>query len=210
VEHQIKAAEECWQCGTPSEVSIFCKFCDSIQKPRADYFRFFGLEPHLSIDQTDLQKRFYTLSRLLHPDRYTRKTSREREYSLEATAILNDAYRTLRDPVARAEYMLKQAGFASDEPRSKNVAPELLEEVFELNMALEELGSGDSEARPQLEVARDKFSTLRGEADRELRDLFEKYDAEKARDVLAEVRRVLDRRRYIQNLVTEVERALAA
>ncbi len=208
--HQIKAAEECWQCGTPSEVSIFCKFCDSLQKPRADYYRFFGLEQHLSIDKTELQKRFYTLSRLLHPDRYTRKTPREQEYSLEATAILNDAYRTLRDPVARAEYVLRQAGFESDEPRSKNVAPELLEEVFELNMALEELRTGDLEARPQLEVARDKFGALRGETDRDLQDLFEEYDAVQARDILASIRKLLDRRRYIQNLVTEVERALAA
>jgi len=211
VAHQhFKEAEECWQCGTPSETSLFCKFCNSLQKPRLDYYRFFGLEQRLNVDRTELERRFYDLSRLLHPDRYTRKTGREREYSLEATAILNDAYRTLRDPVARAEYVLKQSGFESTEPRSKNADPDLLEEVFELNMAVEELRGGDSSVRPQLEVARDKFVAMRKELDRDLHDLFEEYDATKARDVLAQVRSLLDRRRYIQNLVLEVEHELAA
>ena len=129
-------AEECWQCGHPSEHSLFCQFCDSLQRPSADYFKFLGMRPKLSLDAAALQKRFYDLSRLLHPDRYTRKSATERQYSLEATAILNDAYRVLRDPVSRAEYVLKQSGFESSEPRSRSIAPELIEEVFELNMAL--------------------------------------------------------------------------
>ena len=116
----------------------------------------------------------------------------------------------LRHPVSRAEYVLKQSGFESSEPRSKNVAPELIEEVFELNMALEELREGDQSARPQLEIARDKFVAMQKQADQELEDLFEEYDASQAATVLAESRNVLDRRRYIHNLVIEVEKALAA
>ncbi len=210
VSNDFKEAHECWQCGTPSEDSLFCRYCDSLQKPLVDYFRFFGVERKLDLDASDLQQRFYRLSRLLHPDRYTRKTAREQEYSLEATAILNDAYRTLRNPVARAEYVLKQAGFETTEPRSKNVDPELLEEVFELNIALEELRGGDESARPDLEVARDKFTAMRNKADRELHDLFEEYDSTNAKEILSQIRSVLDRRRYIQNLVSEVERELAA
>ena len=66
------------------------------------------------------------------------KAHAEREYALEVTAILNDAYRTLRDPIARALYLLKLEGFDIGEQSTKDVPPELLEEVFELNMALEE------------------------------------------------------------------------
>lgn len=207
---QFKEAEECWQCGHQSEHSLFCRFCDSLQAPASDYFRFFGMEPKLSIDPVALQKRFYDLSRLLHPDRYTRKTGTEQQYSLEATAILNDAYRVLRNPVERAEYVLRQNGYEGTEPRSKNVAPELLEEVFEMNMALEELRSGDESARPQLEMARDKFLAVRREMDTNLERLFDEHDASKSRQVLEEIRTLLDRRKYVQNLVVQVEKELAA
>src|SRR5581483_3182128 len=117
-----------------------------------NFFEFFALERKLRIDLDDLQKRFYELSRKWHPDRFSRKPAEEQAQALEATAILNDGYRTLRDPVKRAEYLLKEEGFPIGEQRSKDVPPELLEEVFELNMALEELKSGEESARPQLEA----------------------------------------------------------
>lgn len=201
---------ECWQCGHPAEHSLFCRYCDSLQRPTADYFRFFGLEPRLKIDGAGLEKSFYELSRLLHPDRYMRKSPIEQQYSLEATAILNDAYRVLRDPVARAEYVLRQAGFASVEPRAKTLDPALLEEVFELNEALEELRRGDRSARPALEQARERFLGRRAEIDAELERLFERYDESRVRAVLADIRQVLDRRKYVQNLIEQLDRELSA
>ncbi|MCW5977471.1 MAG: Fe-S protein assembly co-chaperone HscB [Bryobacteraceae bacterium] len=206
----FKEAEPCWHCGHPAEHSLFCHYCDSLQRPTTDYYRFLGIDPKLTIDSRSLEKRFYDLSRLLHPDRYTRKGSTERQFSLEATAILNDAYRVLRDPVSRAEYVLRQSGFQTEEPRAKNVDPDLLEEVFELNMALEELRTGDDSARPQLEEARRRFLGLRNEADGQLAGLFGRYDEDRSREALEQIRKVLDRRKYIHNLVTEVEKALAA
>lgn len=199
---------ECWQCGHPAEHSLFCRYCDSLQRPTADYFRFFGLEARLKIDAAQLEKRFYELSRLLHPDRYMRRSPIEQQYSLEATAILNDAYRLLRDPVARAEYVLKQAGFESVEPRAKSLDPALLEEVFELNEALEEFRRGDRSARGALEQARQRFLRLRAGIDGELEGLFARYDESRAREVLAEIRKVLDRRKYVQNLVEQLDREL--
>src|SRR5262252_6729655 len=98
-----------------------------------NYYDFFGLEHRLNLDLRDLEQRFYSLSRQFHPDRYTLKSPAEQQYALEATAILNDAYRTLRDPLARSEYLLIENGFNVGEQGSKNVPPELLEEVFELN-----------------------------------------------------------------------------
>ena len=68
-----------------------------------NFFHFFGLDQKLSIDLSDLQKRFYELSRQWHPDRFSRRSPAEQAQSLEATSILNDGYRTLRDPVKRAE-----------------------------------------------------------------------------------------------------------
>ncbi len=200
---------ECWQCGHPAEHSLFCRYCDSLQRPTADYFRFFGLEPRLKIDAANLEKRFYELSRLLHPDRYLRKSPTEQQYSLEATAILNDAYRVLRNPVARAEYVLRQAGVESLEPRARTLDPALLAEVFELNEALEEFRGGDRSVRPALEQARERFLAQRGEIDAGLESLFERYDESRAPNVLAEIRKLLDRRKYVQNLIEQLDRELA-
>ena len=200
--------ESCWHCGHSSETSLFCRFCNTLQRPIPDYYRFLGLERKLRLDPNDLQQRFYRLSRLLHPDRYHRRTQTERQYSLEATAILNDAYRVLRDPVARAEYVLKELGFTVSEQRSKDVPPELLEEVFDLNVALEELREGDASMRPQLEEARKKFLDMQTRIDATLDEFYRRYDGTGNRAVLTEIRTTLNRRRYIQNLVREVEKEL--
>ncbi len=178
-----------------------------------NYFRFFGLDSKLVVDLPDLQKRFYDLSRQWHPDKFSRKSPDEQAQALEATSILNDGYRTLRDPVKRAEYLLTEEGYPIGEQRSKDVPPELLEEVFELNMMLEELKSGDEDARPQLESAKHKFFELRSNVDDELQTLFARYDAsdaqsETAKQALHEVRGLLNRRRYIENLIRDVDRAL--
>ena len=178
-----------------------------------DFYEFFGLDRKLRVDPEALQKRFYELSRLWHPDRFSRKSAEEQAQALEATAILNDGYRTLRDPVKRAEYLLKEEGFPIGEQRSKDVPPELLEEVFDLNMSLEELKGGEESARPQLEAAKKKFVGLQAEIDGDLEKLFAKYDgadaqSETAKQGLDQIRGVLNRRRYIQNLIRDVDRAL--
>jgi molecular chaperone HscB len=178
-----------------------------------DFYEFFGLDRKLQVDADALQRRFYELSREWHPDRFGRKSADEQTQALEATAILNDGYRTLRDPVKRAEYVLKEEGFPMGEQRSKDVPAELLEEVFELNMMLEELKEGDESARGQLESARKNFIGLRAEIDRGVEQLFAKYDAaeaqsETAKQALHEIRGALNRRRYIENLIRDVDRAL--
>ena len=174
----------------------------------SNYYDFFGLEHRLDLDLKDLERRFYALSRQYHPDRFTLRSAEEQQYALDATAILNDGYRTLRDPLARAEYLLKENGFDIGEQGTKYVPPELLEEVFELNMALEELRGGDESARPALEEARDKFIAMRDEIDRELAAKFAQYDVAGDRAVLAPIREILNRRRYVRNLVNQAEKEL--
>ena len=157
-----------------------------------DYFEFFDLPRSLAIDAKDLEKRFYALSRKWHPDLFARKSPREQESALEASAILNDGYRTLRDPIARAMYLLKLEGFDIGEQGSKDVPPELLEEIFELNMALEEdKGNGPSA----------RFSEMRAAVDAELQQKFGAWDQTHDRSTLAEIRGLLNRRKYISNLI---------
>jgi len=169
------------------------------------FYESLDLAPRLSLDLDDLKKRFYERSRVWHPDRFSRATSEEQKKALDMTAVLNDAFRALRDPVSRAEYFLHESGL---DP-SKNPPAELLEEVFELNMALEELRGGDDSARPQLEEARERFLNMREEIDLGVDSLFARFDQTQDRAALIEIRGALDRRRYISNLLRDVERELS-
>jgi molecular chaperone HscB len=168
------------------------------------YYEALGLEPNLALDSEDLKKRFYERSRQWHPDRFGRASAPERQQSLDMTALLNDGFRALKDPVTRAEYFLESHGI----PPSKNPPPELLEEVFELNMALEELREGDSSARPQLESAQERFTAMLTQSAAELAALFGRFDQTKDPKVLREIRQLLDRRRYVSNLLRDVEKEL--
>ena len=199
----------CWSCGKDVEEILFCSSCQSLQAPTDNYYDFFGLDHRLNLDLNALERRFYMLSRRLHPDVYFRRSQREQQFSLDASAILNDAYRTLRDDISRSEYLLKENGFNIGEQKSENVPPELLEEVFDLNMALEELRQGDDDVRNQIEETEKKFLALRDEVDQSLKEAFLKYDQTRDRDVLVQIRGLLNRRTYIRNLIEQVEKELA-
>ncbi len=194
------ADRTCWNCGA-AEPARFCSTCKALQPPATDYFEFFEVPRALTLDGKALEKRFYALSRQLHPDLFSRRGPREQEYSLEATSILNDAYRVLKDPAARALYVLKQQGFDTAEQGMKDVPPELLEEVFDLNMALEELRTGDADALPQLESSRQRFENMRTQIDSELQQQFTAWDTSHSREALNETRALLNRRKYITNLI---------
>ena len=173
------------------------------------YYELLGISRSLNLSPDELQKRYYELSKQLHPDRFMQKPEAEQQRALDMSSALNDAYRTLKDPVKRGQYLLSQEGFDTDEQRSKDVPPELLEEVFELNMALEEMRSGDDSARSQLEAAEKTFTGMLADVDHQLASMFEQYDRAPNRESLAEIRGLLNRRKYILNLVDEVRKTLS-
>jgi len=172
------------------------------------YYDALGFPPTLTLDADELKRRFYERSREWHPDRFSRRGAEEQKKALEMTAVLNDAFRVLRDPVSRAEYFLEQRQM----PPTKNPPPELLEEVFELNMTLEELRGGEESARGQLTEARERFLKMRQQIDEGMAALFTRFDKangeETARETLGEIRAALDRRRYISNLLRDVNKEL--
>ena len=195
------------------------------------YFELFSLPRHLHIDLAALEKTFYAQSRRLHPDRFAAKPREEQEAALAASSQLNDAYRTLRDPIARTEYLLSLEGVQLEEQsraatdaakaagtEKKQVAPpDLLEEAFELNMALEELkmGGDDPDVRAQLESERTKFTAMLSETQEQLEALWTKWDAAEdagdsaGRDSTKQAMvALLNRRSYIRNLVRDVNAAL--
>jgi molecular chaperone HscB len=215
---------KCWSCAVAHNESIlFCPHCSKIQPPPGgDYFSVFGLEPKLNLNVAALEQEFHRLSRRLHPDRYARAGEKEQKWSLADTALLNDAYRTLKDPLRRTEYLLRLEGAAIGEENSgkdrKNPsrAPaDLLEEVFELNMQLEEMKMGEAseELTASLTEAKKKFKGMLDEVDRDLRAQWHVWDdGDEATRKKAETAMValLDRRRYLNNLVRDVTETLGA
>jgi molecular chaperone HscB len=174
-----------------------------------DFYRVMGLEPKLQLDTKELQQIFYARSRELHPDRFVRASKEAQAAALDESSLLNDAYRALRDPAARAEYFLKAMGLDIATQGTKNVPAELLEEVFELNMLLEELKEGGAGARPQVEQAREQFAGLLAKADGEMAALFARYDEAPDEKALQDLRQLLNRRRYITNLLRDIDENLS-
>ena len=218
----------CWSCSVAhNDVTLFCPHCSKIQPPPGgDYFSVFGLEPRLDLDLSALEHEFHRLSRKVHPDRFARALENERQWSLADTALLNDAYRTLKDPLHRTEYLLKLQGAEIGEEHSgtdrkdpSRVPADLLEEVFELNMQLEEMrmaqktGETDPALQASLEQAKRKFDVLQDEVDQDLRrqwKLWDEGDAAARKRAEKTMVALLDRRRYLSNLVRDVTETLGA
>jgi molecular chaperone HscB len=174
----------------------------------------------LWIDMGSLEQKFLQLSWKLHPDNFVNATELERELSLKRSSELNDAYRTLRDPVGRVEYLLGIEGARKEGEHKQQAPPELLEEVFELNESLDELreakssGSDLSTIRTRLEFAEKNFESTLSEVDGELQEAAKAWDAALESDsatrakIMVRLNELLNRRSYIRNLVTNVQKEL--
>jgi molecular chaperone HscB len=201
----------------------FCPQCTKILSigRHGDYFSFMGLARRLILDPSELEQRFRTLSRQFHPDYFYNATPAERRASLERSSYLNDAYRTLKQPIARVEYLLQLEGFAPAESGNK-VPPALLEEVFALNEELDEIrdlrasGAPADEWKARLEKARGPIERKRDTHEAGLQEVSTRWDALlEARAGIVERRPVLEalrervlERNYINNLLAGIEREL--
>ena len=232
---EAASTQACWSCGD-MRAAHFCGSCGKVQPPApTDYFSFFGLPRRLNLDSSTLEREFYKLSRKLHPDVYARATGQEQEWSLQKSSQLNDAYRTLKDPIARTEYLLnlegvqmeEQSKAATDKARQTGeqkkqvVPPELLEEVFELNMQLEEarmnkkMGEQDEHLAEELRATKKSLEGKYKSLDDELRGYWSAWDGlpegaaeEQRKPVLDKMVGLLNRRSYIRNLVRDVNEVL--
>jgi molecular chaperone HscB len=234
------ATSRCWSCGTMRAVH-FCSSCGKVQPPvPADYFTFFGFPRKLNLDTAALEKEFYALSRKLHPDVFSQAQEQERSWSLEQSSMLNDAYRTLKDPIKRTQYLLRLEGIeleeqskqatekarASGELKKQVVPPDLLEEVFELNMHLEELraqktmGEDDPALLEEIGKAKlsleEKYDALLNQLKNEWNNWDRAVDTatdnnetiDNRQSILDRMVDILNRRTYIRNLVRDVNEAM--
>ena len=222
----------CRNCGGGASVDVhFCPQCTKVLSlgRHGDYFAFLGVPRRLDLDLAALEQKFRALSRQFHPDFFYNATPAERRASLERSSYLNDAYRTLKQPIARIGYLLEIEGFtattANPSDVSKQVPPALLEEVFALNEELDEVrelrasGAPDDEWKARLHRARQPIDDKREEHELQLKELSAKWDAlvesagragheAERRAVLGALSERMLERNYITNLLAGIEREL--
>lgn len=199
----------CWACGQDNGNGAFCAACGKIQpgRPR-DFFELMGLERRYHLDVPALERSYRELSRRLHPDKFARAEARERRFSLEQTTQLNQALKTLRDPTARAEYLLKQHGYtvASEEAgrsgAGERLPLEFYEQVIEDREALVEAKAEGPDAVRRLAdgVTRRRDETL-ARAD----GAFTEWERTGDAQVLAPAVTELAKLRYYARFLDEVE-----
>jgi molecular chaperone HscB len=213
---------KCWNCREPIGIAdVFCKNCSKIQPfpEDIDYFQCIGLGRLLRLDPMVLERRFYELSRRFHPDFHYGKDETERNISLENSALLNKAYRTLKDPFTRVEYLIHLEEGSKGDIAAK-VPQEFLEEVFELQESLEEFRSvATPDTRQKLEAKlHDAMKTLRGrleELEGRLFDLFPQWDqsdpstrSQDQKSLIQQMKENLSYRTYFKNMIQDIEHLL--
>lgn len=218
---------ECWSCRAQiSPGDTLCKICSKIQPypEGTDYFECMGLQRRLQLDLGDLERRFYDLSRRFHPDFYYGKDEAERTISLENSALLNKAYRTLKDPFIRVEYLILLEEGGKNSIAAK-VPQEFLEEVFELQEALEKFRSeSNQQTKRALEVKLQeacRFVESRlSDLEKQVLELFGRWDqlipgdgqpdAKQVRkDLIQQMKELMSYRTYFRNLIEDIHHSLA-
>jgi molecular chaperone HscB len=226
-----RTLQACRNCGGGAPMDVhFCPQCTQILTlgRQGDYFAFLGVPRTLNPDAADLERRFRSLSRQFHPDFFYNASPAERRASLERSSYLNDAYRTLRNPIARAEYLLGLEGFSprgESESANAKVPAALLEEVFALNEELDEVrelrtsGAAAEVWKARLERARAPIEAKQAAHEADLQDLSTRWDALgpdcgadgcEREAILSALRDCVLERNYITNLLEGIERELNA
>ena len=214
----------CWNCQSEVGGEYFCPQCVKVQPASvwSDYFDVFGLPRKLGLDLEELQRRFYDWSRKFHPDLFQRATPEEQAISLENSALVNTAYRTLRDPIARVEYLI-----GLEEGAVKGIPPkaplDLLEEMLEVQEALEgaKASALDAGTRKRLTDERARLAERRRAEEDRLLDVGREWDAlvdgsgaaspdrdDRRRKLLDRMKEILAVRAYLTTVINDLSDAL--
>lgn len=217
------ARSMCWHCQSEVSGEYFCDRCVKVQpvSKELDYFTCLGFPRRLTIDQHQLESKYYELSRAFHPDFYQNKSAAEQTISLGNSAMLNTAYRTLRDPIERAEYLLDLEAGSVKQIRNSPPA-DLFEEILELQdtlneyRAVERTSATESTLRTKLQSKQNMLEQRQRDMEAALQQLFVQWDALQDRGeatsqaraerdrILKEMREHLSNRTYVKNIVSDL------
>ncbi|XP_048820286.1 iron-sulfur cluster co-chaperone protein HscB isoform X2 [Lagopus muta] len=178
----------CWSCGGAlsgvDAVPHFCPRCRALQPPesRPDLFRLMECDRSFRLDAQRLQRRFRSLQRALHPDRFGRRPAEQR-YSEQHSSLVNKAYQTLLHPLSRGLYLLELSGVEPAQETDSDADSEFLMEIMEINEKL---------AEPKNDEALGEIETLIKDRQEELTEevtaAFERGDLQEAKKLLAKMK----------------------
>ncbi|KAM9858314.1 iron-sulfur cluster co-chaperone protein HscB [Aulostomus maculatus] len=194
-------ALNCWNCKEPLEKTpaFFCLSCKVVQPSDegTSYFKIMNCDCTFALDTQKLQKRYLQLQRSLHPDNFSQRSVREREYSEHQSALVNKAYKTLLKPLSRGLYMLELKGVTIEDGTDSGTDSEFLMELMEINEALDEAQTPE-EASKIGQNTKEKLSDLTAEIDAALR----KGELQAAKALLAQMK-------YFANIEEKVKKKLS-
>lgn len=167
---------------------------------RQNYFELFGLPEAFELDLKALSARYQTLQKTLHPDRFASASERERRLSLQQAAQVNSAFQTLKDPLARARYLLELHGLGGDDESTTIRDPEFLEQQMDLREALAEIRHGDDPGAALMDFMQNLEQTLKGCVER-LKQDFARGD----KSALADAQTIVHQLQFLYRLRQEAE-----
>jgi molecular chaperone HscB len=205
----------CPHCETEiSGVSEFCGSCGKILPPAPDRspYEVLGFEARrLFLDARDLEERLFQLSKKFHPDRFAGKSSLEIQFSHDHSSAVNNAYRSLKNPISRAKHAV-ESELGSIEEKSASVPMDMADLFFEVHEHLDAIQEADGNPpEDALKAVASAESELRmkvRELETELSELFVEYDAEPQRAKIEKMKEILSHRSYIQSFLRQVDSTL--
>lgn len=197
---------KCVACHQEMHGPAVCDYCHTLNPIHGpvDYFSLLGVPRRFRLDAENLRRRYLALNRHAHPDFHTDESPEVHDLALQVSSALNDAYRTLSDPVSRAEYLLELLGGRSS-AQDRSVPDGFLNHIVLLREEIEDArASGDGET---LAAMREQLGGRLDGMVRQLGELFGEFDA----TVACEGARLgeLDRIRQHLNAISYVRRMLA-
>lgn len=218
--------QTCWHCHRETLEGTSCEHCQKIQPfaKQTDYFTALGLKRRMQLDLKDLEKRFHGLSRRFHPDFFQNKSQTEQEISLANSAVINNAYRALREPVSRAEYLVQLVEGGSQEIPLTAPA-DFLEEILELQETLGEYRLPTTDGGDDRDRLRESLvSALTNLQSRDkvlmegLQESFVQWDAlpendgeahqAEVKEIVKKIKEILSHRAYLKRVMNDIQKAL--
>ena len=165
----------------------------------SQYFTLFQLEPAFDIDAENLEQTYRALAARFHPDKFASASAFEQKQAVMMSSTINDAYRTLRNPIDRAAYLLKTLGIDADAPEHTSFAPDFLMQQMEWRETLME-----ARAESDLKTLENLNDEIRAEQEKLFSDLKQSFARQDYDTAAQQVRQG----RFLDKLRNEISSAL--
>ncbi|MEO5970002.1 MAG: hypothetical protein ABIQ95_08745 [Bdellovibrionia bacterium] len=185
----------CASCGAPQAVSV---------SSTEDYFSVFGMPRRFGLDRAEVEKRFYQLSRALHPDRFTVASLDTKARSLARMSLINQAYGTLKSRDNTRAYLIKLESSLDLKSKPNAAIPmELTEAWFELQELISEDPAG---AKAKLDEFQTELSVFNEALEKKMSSLEMTYDLNPSQSLLEKLAQEIQTQSYIKSMERDLER----